>query len=81
MQIRLSPAAQRFVRQLVIDEEYGSVDEVVAAALAYFAREKLRQDIAVAAKDIREGRVSDWDLKELERDLLQHVKRSKKKAS
>ena len=77
MQVRLSRKLERFVRQLVLDGDYGSVDEVVAQALTAFAHEQLRRDIAVAAADVRAGRVSDWDLEEAKQDLLRQLKRKK----
>ena len=81
MQIRLPARHQRFIRQLIVEGQYSSADEVIADALAVFAREELRRAAALGDKDVREGRVDDWDIDEMKRDLLNWLKRSKKKAS
>src|SRR3954463_4498041 len=81
MQIRLPARQQRFIRQLIVEGQYATADEVIADALAVFAREELRRAVAISDKDVREGRVSDWDAEEAKRDLLNRLKRSKKKAS
>jgi Arc/MetJ-type ribon-helix-helix transcriptional regulator len=74
MQVRLSAPLQAFVRQLVAEGQFSSTDEVIAAALSTFAKAELKRDVKLGLKDVREGRVSDWDLEEMKRDLLRRVK-------
>ena len=84
MQVRLPAKLQAFVRQLVVEGEYASTDDVITAALTAFAKQELRRQVEIGLKDEREGRVSDWDIEEIKRDFLRRVKRrqrSTKKAS
>ena len=78
MQVRLSAKAQAFLRQVVAEGKFESTDEVIEEAVTMFAQELLRRDIDAGLKDIREGRVRDWDVEEVKRDFLRRVKRKKK---
>lgn len=81
MQARIPVHLEQLVRQLVADGEYASVDQVVTKALEAFAVVKLKADIEVGLKDLREGHESDWDVEEAKRDLLARLKRNRRKAS
>ena len=78
MQVRISGDLESFVRQLVADGDYASADQVVAKALAEFARAQIRKDIELGLKSLREGRASVWDVNEAKANLLRRFKRKKK---
>ena len=78
MHVRIPERLERLVRQLVADGVYSSVDQVVTKALEAFAVAQLRADVELGLKDIREGRVSDWDVNEAKANLLRRWKRKKK---
>ena len=48
-----------------------NVEEMLPAA-----EEELRREIDLGLKDIEEGRVSDWDVEEMKRELLKGVKKA-----
>jgi Arc/MetJ-type ribon-helix-helix transcriptional regulator len=79
MQVRLSPAHQRYVRKKIATGESASATEVVAQALMALRRQdQLRREIDIGLADLRAGRVSDWNVEEAKEELLRRMKRKKK---
>jgi len=78
MRVQLSAQAEAFVRQVVIEGKYASADQVIEAAVRFFADELLRRDIALGLKEVREGRISEWNVEEAKQELLRRMKRKKK---
>jgi putative addiction module CopG family antidote len=78
MQVRLSAAVQDFIRESVAEGRYPSADALISKAVKLLAQEELRAEIELGLKDIREGRVSDWDVEEEKQAFLRRLKRKKK---
>lgn len=80
MVINLRPELQRFVEQLILERQYATADEVIAAALACFAEAELRREVQKGMDEIRQGLATDWDVNEVKDAFLRRAK-TKKKAS
>ena len=78
MQVRLSSRLERYVRQVIAEGRYASAEEVVASALIAQAQRELREDVQLGLKEVRAGRVSEWDVNEAKQELLRRIKRKKK---
>jgi putative addiction module CopG family antidote len=84
MTIKLSKSNERYIRQQVASGNYASAEEVIAHALTVFrkvrqtlpaAQEDLRREIDMGLRDIRQGRVTDWNPEWLKRGLLQKARK------
>jgi putative addiction module CopG family antidote len=78
MQVRLSSRLERYVRQVIAEGRYASAEEVVASALIAQAQREVREDVQLGLKEVRAGRVSEWDVNEAKQELLRRIKRKKK---
>ena len=79
MTIKLTRAQEQFIRKRLAKGDYDSADQLVAHALKVFKRveeilpsaeDDLQREIDLGLQDIEQGRVSDWNVAEMKRELL-----------
>jgi antitoxin ParD1/3/4 len=84
MNIKLSKANERYIREKVASGEYSSASDVIAHALTVLRRfermlpgaeDDLRREIDSGLSDIEHGRVVDWDPESLKRELLRKTRK------
>jgi antitoxin ParD1/3/4 len=84
MTIKLSKTHERYIRAQLASGKYASAEELIAHALTVFrkveetlpaAQDDLRREIDIGLRDIQEGRVLDWDVESVKRELLQKTRK------
>ena len=85
MALKLPPALAKYVAEKVKTGRYASADDVLVEAVRVMknvedavpgAEDDLRREIDLGLQDIEEGRVSDWDVEEMKRELLKRAKKA-----